>query len=98
MARRPAPRSRKPTRRVISEFKPSSPWPHVEAFLESGGHIELGRVSPIGYVAVASDEHTMLAALTRNPEESLMDLIHRLDVAVDLAVNHDTFTDEINAP
>ena len=98
MARRPARRSRKQARRVKSEFKPSSPWPHIEAFLESGGNIEIGRVSPIGYVAVASDEHTMLAALTRNAEETLMQLLQRLEVAVDLALNHDTFTDEINGP
>jgi hypothetical protein len=98
VARRPAPRSRKPARRVKSEFKPSSPWPHIEEFLESGGNIEIGRVSPIGYVAVASDENTMLAALTRNADETLMELIQRLEAAVDLAVNEGTLTDEINGP
>jgi hypothetical protein len=98
VARRSAPRSRKPTRRVKSEFKPSSPWPNIEGFLEAGGNIEIGRLSPIGYVAVASDEHTMLAALTRNADETLMELIQRLEAAVDLAINHDTFTDEINGP
>jgi hypothetical protein len=72
--------------------------PHIEEFLESGGKIEIGRVSPIGDVAVASDENTMLAALTRNADETLMELIQRLEAAVDLAVNHDTFTDEINGP
>ena len=77
MARRPAPRSGKPTRRVKSEFKPSSPWPHIEEFLKSGGNIEIDRVSPLDYVAVASDEHTMLAALTRNAGETLMELILR---------------------
>lgn len=96
MARRPAPRSRKPARRVTRGFKPSSPWPHIEEFLESGGNIEIGRVSPLDYVAVASDEHTMLAALTRNAGETLMELIHRLDDAVDLALNEGTLTDEIN--
>lgn len=98
MARRPAPRSRKPTRRVIGEFKPSSPWPHIEEFLESGGNIQIGRVAPLDYVAVASDEHMMLAALTRNARETFMELIQRLDTAVDQAVNHDTLTDEINSP
>ncbi len=98
MARRTAPRSRKPARRVRNEFKPSSPWPHIEEFLETGGNIEIGRLSPIGYVAVASDEHNMLAALTRNTGETFMALLQRLEAAVDLAVNHDTFTDEINGP
>lgn len=45
MAYRPAARSRKPARRVNNEFKPSSPWPHIEEFLESGGNIEIGRVA-----------------------------------------------------
>jgi hypothetical protein len=98
VARRLAPRSRKPASRVTREFKPSSPWPHIEEFLESGGNIELGRVSPLDYVAVASVEHNMLAALTRNPGETFMELIQRLDVAVDLAVDHETLTDEINGP
>jgi hypothetical protein len=98
VARRPAPRSRKPTRRITSEFKPSSPWPHIEEFLESGGNIQIGRVSPLDYVAVASDEYTMMAALTRNEGETLMELIQRLDTAVDQVVNHDNMTDEINDP
>jgi hypothetical protein len=98
VARRSAPRSRKPTRRIIGEFKPSSPWPHIEEFLESGGNIQVGRIAPLDYVAVASDEHTMLAALTRNTRETVMELIKRLDTAVDQAVNHDTLIDEINSP
>lgn len=98
MARRPAPRYRKPARRVAREFKPSSPWPHIEEFLECGGNIQIGRVSPLDYVAVASDEHNMLAALTRHAEETLMQLIQRLDAAVDLAVNEGTLTDEVNGP
>jgi hypothetical protein len=40
----------------------------------------------------------MLAALTRNAHETFLELIHRLDTAVDQAVNHDTLTDEINNP
>jgi len=97
VARQPVSRSRKPIRRIIGEFKPLSPWPHIEEFLESGGNIQIGRISPLDYVAVASDEHMMLAALTRNARESFMELVHRLDTAVDQAVNHDTLTDEINS-
>jgi hypothetical protein len=40
----------------------------------------------------------MLAGLTRKAGETLMELIQRLDTAIDLAVNHDTFTDEISGP
>jgi hypothetical protein len=98
VARRPAPRPRKPTRRVTGEFKTSSPWPHIEEFLESGGNIEIGRVAPLDYIAVASDEHVMLAALSRNASETFMELLRRLDTTVDQAVNHNILTDEINRP
>jgi hypothetical protein len=40
----------------------------------------------------------MFAALTRNTGETFIELVHRLDTAVDQAVNHDTLTDEINSP
>lgn len=48
--------------------------------------------------AVASDDHNMLAALVRRDGESLMELLQRLDAAVDKAVNDQIFTDEINEP
>ena len=48
--------------------------------------------------AVASDDHTMLAALVRRDGESLMDQLQRLDEAVDKAVNDQIFTAEINEP
>jgi hypothetical protein len=40
----------------------------------------------------------MLAALSRNPGETFNELMNRLDHAVDLAINHDALTDEINPP
>ena len=98
MARRPASGSGKPTRGLSGDFKPSSPWPHIEEFIESGGHISIGRIAPIKCAAVASDDHNMLAALSRNPGETFNELMNRLDRAVDLAINHDAQTDEINPP
>ena len=65
-------------------------------FLESGGNISLGDIDPIKYTAVASDDHNMLAALVRRKNETFSELMTRLDLAVDLAMNHDTLTDEIN--
>lgn len=96
MARRTSNRPRKPTRRVVDDFKPTSPWPHIEWFLENGGNISIGDIDPIKYTAVAADEHTMLAALVRRKNETFTELMSRLDHAVDLAVNQETFTDEIN--
>jgi hypothetical protein len=98
VARRPASGSRKPTRRLSGDFKPSSPWPHIEEFIDSGGNISIGRLPPIKCAAVASDDHNMLAALSRHPGETFDELMSRLDHAVDLAMNYDALTDEINPP
>jgi hypothetical protein len=38
----------------------------------------------------------MIAALVRRKGESFNDLVQRLDHAVDMAMNHDAVTDEIN--
>jgi len=97
VARPPASRSPKPTRRISGEFKPSSAWPHIEEFIESGGNISIGHLQPIECAAVASDQHSMLAALVRRSGETFSDLMHRLDRAVDQAMNHDAYTDEINS-
>jgi len=40
----------------------------------------------------------MLAAVVRRPNESITDLLERLDVAVGKALEDDDFTDEINTP
>ena len=76
---------------------PSSPWTHIEAFVKSGGNVSIGPIEPIiDCAAVAADNHNMLAALVRRPDEAFMHLLDRLDRAIDQAVNHDRFTDEIN--
>jgi hypothetical protein len=38
-----APRFRKAARGVKRKCKPSSPWPHIEQFLESGGRLRMRR-------------------------------------------------------
>lgn len=98
MAHRTTGQPRKPTRRVVGNFKPSSPWPHVEEFVEHGGNITIGPIAPIECAAVAADHHSMLAALVRRDGETFNDLMARLDHAVDLAINYDAPTDEINPP
>lgn len=96
MARRPASRSPSPLRRITGAFTPSSIWPHIEEFVESGGHITIGPMPPIQCAAVAADHHNMLAALKRHDGETFNDLMHRLDHAVDLVMNQDALIDEIN--
>jgi hypothetical protein len=46
--------------------------------------------------AVAADPHGMIAALVRRNGESFNGLVQRLGHAVDMAMNHDAPTDEIN--
>jgi len=94
VARRRIPRS---TSLDLRQFTASSSWPNLEAFITEGGNISLGRIAPIDCAAVASDEHGMLAALVRRKDESFMDLMQRLDVAIAKALEAGEPTDEINA-
>jgi hypothetical protein len=77
---------------VSGDFAPTSAWPHIEEFVDSGGNIEIGPIKPIECAAAASDPHGMIAALVRRKGESFNDLIQRLDHAVDMAMNHDAPT------
>ena len=72
--------------------------PTLEQFVLGGdGQIAIGSIGPIACAAIANDEHNMLAALVRRPEETLQQLLERLDRAVQLAREDEIFTDEINA-
>ncbi len=54
--------------------------------------------SPVGCVAIANDEDNTLAMLKRRKGENLVQLLARLDQAIDKAYAEDNFSDEINAP
>jgi hypothetical protein len=53
--------------------------PAIEELLAREGQISIGAISPIPCAAIANDEHNMLAALMRRPEETLQQLLERLD-------------------
>jgi hypothetical protein len=73
--------------------------PNLEQFIISGdGQISIGAIRPIACAAIANDEHNMLAALVRRPDETLQQLLERLDRAVRLALDDEIYTDEINTP
>jgi hypothetical protein len=74
-----------------------SRFPHIEDLIEDG-EITVGIMYPVGSVAVATDGHNSLAMLRRRPGESLMDLLQRLDAAIEKAVEQNIYTDEINSP
>jgi hypothetical protein len=80
----------------------STPWPNIEAFFDAGeGDISLGGIGynpTLRHTAIVSDEHNMLVALIRRPEETLHQLLDRLEQALGPAIEDSVFVDEINGP
>jgi len=71
---------------------------NIEWLIAGGGDITLGRMRPIECAATAADEDICYAMLVRRPGETVLELLERLDQAIELAsVDLDT-VDEINAP
>jgi len=66
------------------------------ARLIAHGQITLGVIRPMGCVAVAHDGHSSLAMLRRRRGETLIQLLTRLEFAVDKALKEEVLTDEIN--
>lgn len=105
MARRRTPARTRVTRSSLatpgrvknSPAEARSPWPTLESFvLHDGGQITIGEIGPVACAAVANDDHNMQVALQRRANESLADLLQRLDAALKRALEEDVFTDEIN--
>jgi hypothetical protein len=76
--------------------KPQSPLANIDALIDQGGQITLGALRPIKCAAIAHDHHNCLAMLSRTPEETLPQLLKRLDTAISRAWETGEFTDEIN--
>ena len=74
----------------------TTPWPNIQELIDEGGNITLGYLSPIACAATAAGEDTMYAALQRRDGESLIDLLDRLDAALETAFTENIYTDEIN--
>jgi hypothetical protein len=102
-------RSKQPSRKTrttrrkapsVKERRPSTPWPTIEAFLDSEeGNITLGSIDcgpSFGYTAVVSDSHDMLVALVRRRGETLHQLLDRVEQALGPALEEQAFVDEIN--
>ena len=71
-------------------------WSQIEWLADGEGEIRIGRMGEIPCAAMAADGPNALAMLIRRRGESLEDLLTRLDDAIRLAVEEDTYTDEIN--
>jgi hypothetical protein len=53
-------------------------------------------VHSVGCIAAATDGDNCLAMLVRGQRETLVQLLTRLDQAIDKALNEDVYTDEVN--
>ena len=69
--------------------------PNIENLI-TYGDITLGVLRPVGCIATAADEDRCLAMLVRRRDESLVQLLRRLDKAIDKALTDDVYIDEIN--
>ena len=89
-------RSHSIKKKAKTESFPSVPaLPHIAELIEDG-EITIGMLRPIGCVATATDEDCTYAMLVRRRGESLLQLLSRLDQAIDKALTLGIFTDEIN--
>ena len=69
---------------------------NIDAFVKAGGEITIGKIGQIRCGATAADEHQSLTMLARRPEESLEELLDRLDGAIVKAWDEEEYIDEIN--
>lgn len=69
---------------------------NIAALIDNDGQITVGQIRPVGCVAVANDESNTLAMLKRRPGETLTALLLRLDQAIERALEHEEYLDEVN--
>jgi hypothetical protein len=70
--------------------------PNIEFLIDGDGEITIGSIASIPCAATASDDHQSFAMLVRREDESLEQLLIRLDRAIAMAVEDEIFIDEIN--
>lgn len=70
--------------------------PNIESLIDGGGDVTIGRVGPIACAATAANEHHSLAMLVRREDETLEQLLMRLEAAIEKALEEEIFIDEIN--
>lgn len=78
----------------MSRTSPTS-FPSLEALILDG-QITIGKIPPIGNVAIATNAHKTIAMLRQRPGDALLDVLQRLDEAVKKTIETDVYTDEIN--
>jgi hypothetical protein len=69
---------------------------NIEAILEEGGNITVGRLAPIDCVASASTSDDCPVMLVRREGESVVALLRRLDRSIAKAWEQEITLDEVN--
>jgi len=72
------------------------PVKNIEALIDDGGEITLGRLPPFDCAATAVDGSNCLAMLVRRDGESLNGLLKRLDKAIARYYEDGETIDEVN--
>jgi len=85
-------------RRAAPIKAPGGHFENIEALIDGRGDITIGRIGSVHCAATAADEDQCLAMLVRRPDESLPDLLRRLDAAIADAYENSVYIDEVNAP
>ena len=70
--------------------------PNIEFLIDGNGEITIGEVGPVACAATACTENQALAMLVRRDNETLKQLLMRLESALDKAYEEEIFIDEIN--
>ena len=69
---------------------------NIEWLVENGGEVSIGRAGLTKCAAIASDEGNMIAALKKRKDESVEELLQRLDHAIHLATEEEKFINELD--
>ena len=94
MERRPQrPSGQKPSGLTPARFA------NLEWVIANRGSITIGDIgADVGCVAAAADLHLCYAMLVRREQESLLELMGRLDLAIKTAAKTSVTVDEVNPP
>lgn len=88
--------AKKTIRRRMAAPETLPPLPNLESLIQGDGSITLGRVSRTPCAATAATEDDSLTMLVRREGETLVQLLTRLDKAIELALEQQHFIDEVN--
>ena len=71
---------------------------NLEAFIDAGrGQVTIGAIKPVRSGALASEGRTVLVALVRRDDESVFELLTRLDTALGRVADEHITIDEVSA-